>query len=159
MFSDVKSNMIGTKFFAESHCKVLSSYELPSSATTIGANVCKHMEEVRAFFSSAESASSRCDSLPGVVETVLQLCSSERVHVDIPFRDILACMSGLPVQLYRDVTASERDKDGSVVTRTHGHQENTWANPRRNLRCIKNTKKVTRQSQKNLGWISFNVYE
>ena len=54
------------------------------------------------------------------MEPVVQVCS-EKVHV--PFRDILVCMSGLPVQLYLDVTASERDRDGSDVTRTHGHQK------------------------------------
>lgn len=55
---------------------------------------------------------------------------------NVPFRGILEIPSGLPVQLYRDVTASDRDNDGSGATLTHGHHEKNWAKPRRNLELI-----------------------
>lgn len=74
------------------------------------------IEEVR-----ASPCSSRV-SLVGVVEVAVLGCSEE-VQEDVPFRDILVCASGLPVQLYRDVTASERESDGSALTWTPGHQK------------------------------------
>lgn len=51
-------------------------------------------------FSGSVCSERSCDSLLGVVEPLIvePLCS-EGVHEDIPFRDILVCMSGLPVQL------------------------------------------------------------
>lgn len=78
------------------------------------------------------SSCSKRDSLVDVVDDVVQ-GRSEGVQEDVPFRDILVLVWGLPVQLYRDVNASERDKEGSAGTCTIGHQEKKWANPRRNL--------------------------
>ena len=75
---------------------------------------------------------SKRDSLVDVVGDVVQE-RSEDVHEDVPFRDILMLVWGLPVQLYRDVNASDRDKVDSTGTCTIGHQEKKWANPRRNL--------------------------
>ena len=75
---------------------------------------------------------SKRDSLVDVVGDVVQE-RSEGVHEDVPFRDILLLVWGLPVQLYRDVNASDRDKEDSTGICTIGHQEKKWANPRRNL--------------------------
>lgn len=124
-----------TKYREGNQCEVQSLDATTSpSVTTSGLKWRKSMQET-CTSPWVESACSRwsCDTLLGVVESVVQVCS-ERVHEDVPFRDNLVCMSGLPVQLYRDVTASERDSDGSVDTRTHGHQKKNWAKPRRNLR-------------------------
>lgn len=100
----------------------------PASAAP-GTKWRKSMKEARA--SPWALACSRCDSLLGVVEPVVQMCS-EWVHEDVPFCDnFVEYKSGLPVQLYR----AFRDKDGSAVTRTPGHQKKNWVKPRRNLRC------------------------
>lgn len=92
--------------------------------------LCKSMYEFRS--SVWVPSCPKRDSFVDVDDVVQGL--SEDVYEDVPFRDILLCDCGLPVQLYRDVTASDRDNTGSAGTRTPGHQEKKWANPRRNLK-------------------------
>lgn len=76
---------------------------------------------------------SSCSNRDSLVDAVVVQVLSKDVDEDVPLRDILVLVWGLPVQLYRDVNASDRDNEGSGGTFTIGHHEKKWANPRRNL--------------------------
>lgn len=111
------------------HYFLLWFYSISVSAISLNSSF-KVMYEFRSFVRA--SLCSKHDSVVGVEDDVVS-GRSEGVQEDVPFRDILVFVCGLPVQLYRDVTASDRDNAGSKGVRIHGHQEKKCANPRRNL--------------------------